>query len=83
MSAVLMPPLAAHRARSPAPQRQRQRQGGADTSQPARHKVVQHTQRYKHTHAHAHAQIGGPGGAQCAFKSLIGTLVRQQPEVLQ
>lgn len=77
MSAVLMPPLAAHRARSPAPLRQ----GGADTSQPVRHKVVQHTQRYKHTHAHAH--IGGPGGAQCVFKSLFGTLVRRQPEVLQ
>lgn len=73
MSAVLMPPPAAHRARSPAPQCQ----GGADTSQPVRHKVVQH----KHTHVHV--QIGGPGGAQCAFKSLFGIPVRQQPEVLQ
>lgn len=79
MSAVLMPPLAAHRARSPAPQRQ----GGADTSQPVRHKVVQHTQMHTYKHTLAHAQIGGPGGAQCAFKSLFGTLVRRQPEVLQ
>lgn len=77
MSAVLMPPPAAHRARSPAPQRQ----GGADTSQPVRHKVVQH--KHKHTHAHVHVQIGGPGGAQRAFKSLFGIPVRQQPEVLQ
>lgn len=30
-----------------------------------------------------HAQIGGPGGANFAFKSLYDVLVRQQPEVLQ
>ena len=32
---------------------------------------------------HTHAQIGGPGGAQHAVKSLFDILVRQQPEVLQ
>jgi ribulose-5-phosphate 4-epimerase/fuculose-1-phosphate aldolase len=30
-----------------------------------------------------HSQIGGPGGANYAFKSLYDVLVRQQPEVLQ
>lgn len=30
-----------------------------------------------------HSQIGGPGGAHFAFKSLFDILVREQPEVLQ
>ena len=45
----------------------------AGTPQPIRHEIAQHT----------HAQIGGPGGAQFAFRSLFDILVRQQPEVLQ
>lgn len=32
---------------------------------------------------HTHGQIGGPGGAHFAFRSLFEVLVRQEPEVLE
>ena len=45
----------------------------AGTPQPIRPEIAKLT----------HSQIGGPGGANFAFKALFDILVRQQPEVLQ
>lgn len=45
----------------------------AGTPKPIRPEIAKRT----------HGQIGGPGGAQFAFKSLFDILVREQPEVLQ
>ncbi|GAB3362149.1 MULTISPECIES: class II aldolase/adducin family protein [Giesbergeria] len=45
----------------------------AGQPQPIPHAIAQLT----------HAQIGGPGGAEFAFKALFERLVREQPEVLQ